>query len=512
MRVKVNRILLILLSALLLSGSFSCRKDFSTLASSGNLSFSRDTVFLDTLLTDISSSTYALKVYNKSDKDLHIPTIRLGRSNSFYRLNVDGLPGKSFENVPLRARDSLYIFIEATIDYTDVSNPLYKDSIVFDSGLDMQDVKLITLVKDAHFLYPRRNYKGLIDSIYTTDIRGDSLPKRTLIGDELHFKNDKAYVIYGYCAVPENKTLIIDAGTEVYFHKASALVVEKNASIHIEGSNDQKVRFEGDRLEFELGEFSGQWDGIWLRAGSKDNRIENTLIKNATIGIRCDSIADPETPTLVLKNTQIYNSSEEGLLAVGSYLTAENTLIGNSRKASVALTQGGRYAFNHCTLANHWSGGIRRDAALQISNQTIEWDNEAMPIEKTHPLYQASFTNCIIDGNKSNELFLEKNDAETFEFKFENCLLKYEETSPSELYNFENPTRYSALILNGDPYFKNPSQNRFSIGEKSEAINKGSLENALKSPLDILGVDRTSAPDLGACQHIFFEPEEEEEQ
>ena len=92
----------------------SCRKDFSTILSTGNLEFSRDTIFLDTVFTNISSSTRTLKVYNRSNNDINIPTIALGRGDdSFYRLNVDGTPGKIFENIPILARDSIFIFIEA---------------------------------------------------------------------------------------------------------------------------------------------------------------------------------------------------------------------------------------------------------------------------------------------------------------------------------------------------------------------------------------------------------------
>ena len=83
------------------------------------LTFSKDTVYLDTVFTNIGSSTYNLKVYNNSSKNILIPEIKLSNGeNSFYRLNVDGIynqdndQGKSFENIELLANDSLYIFIE----------------------------------------------------------------------------------------------------------------------------------------------------------------------------------------------------------------------------------------------------------------------------------------------------------------------------------------------------------------------------------------------------------------
>ena len=50
----------------------SCRNDFETVPSTGNLEFSRDTVYLDTIFSNIGSSTYNLKVYNRSDDDINI--------------------------------------------------------------------------------------------------------------------------------------------------------------------------------------------------------------------------------------------------------------------------------------------------------------------------------------------------------------------------------------------------------------------------------------------------------
>ena len=48
----------------------SCRKDFSSeISTGGELSFSKDTVYLDTVFTNIGTSTYNLKVYNKSSNN-----------------------------------------------------------------------------------------------------------------------------------------------------------------------------------------------------------------------------------------------------------------------------------------------------------------------------------------------------------------------------------------------------------------------------------------------------------
>jgi len=122
---------------------YSCNDEiFETSPSTGELIFSRDTIFLDTVFTNISSSTRTFKIYNKTGNHINIPNIRLGRGEqSFYRLNVNGQSGKTFENIDILPKDSIYVFVEATIDFSKVTNPIYKDSIVFDQGANQQDVK-----------------------------------------------------------------------------------------------------------------------------------------------------------------------------------------------------------------------------------------------------------------------------------------------------------------------------------------------------------------------------------
>ena len=58
----------------------SCRNDFDFSTSTVQLQFSKDTVYLDTVFTNIGSSTYNLKVYNRTDEDILIPNIALGVS------------------------------------------------------------------------------------------------------------------------------------------------------------------------------------------------------------------------------------------------------------------------------------------------------------------------------------------------------------------------------------------------------------------------------------------------
>ena len=54
------------------------------------------------------------------------------------------LSGNEFTDVELLAKDSMYVFIETTIDIDNFPNPensyLYEDKILFDSGNNTQNV------------------------------------------------------------------------------------------------------------------------------------------------------------------------------------------------------------------------------------------------------------------------------------------------------------------------------------------------------------------------------------
>ena len=127
----MRRLLLLLLIGFAVSLT-SCRNDFDFESRTGGLEFSKDTVYLDTVFTDIGSSTYTLKVYNRSDKNISIPSLRLKEGTaSKYRLMVDGMAGQVFENVEILAKDSMYIFVSVTAEVAD-ANPtdfLYTDKI-----------------------------------------------------------------------------------------------------------------------------------------------------------------------------------------------------------------------------------------------------------------------------------------------------------------------------------------------------------------------------------------------
>ncbi|WP_348822942.1 hypothetical protein [Flavobacterium aestuarii] len=506
----MHRIISLFLTGILLSFC-ACRSDFDTVASTGELRFSKDTVYLDTVFTNLSSSTYSLKVYNHSKNDINIPLIKLGKGlNSRYRMSVDGTQGnqgKMFENVTLLAKDSLYIFIETTVE-SDPASPkefLYTDQIEFDSGANLQKVELVTLVQDAVLLYPKRNADGTTETLPVGNekIYGFYLDKNDPIhGNELHFTSKKAYVIYGYAAVPERETVTFDPGARVYFHANSGLIVSKNSSINVNGTKsttdklENEVIFSSDRQQPDFAYIPGQWGTIWLQNGSTNNNIQNLTLKNATVGLLIDG---NNGTTASIKNTQIYNSTHYGIQAKNALIEGENIVINYAGQSSLACTYGGNYKFTHSTFNNNWPNPGQ--SAVYISN----YGSGAAPEVKD--LTSATFNNCIIYGSYSNELILDKKNEALFNYQFNNCLLKFNNTNnkytSDPLYQFDaDPSHYNAIILNKDPEFFNPNINNFNIDDTSSAFAKGN--SAYLIPLDILGISRTLPPDLGAYQSKPF--------
>ncbi|WP_327018513.1 hypothetical protein [Croceibacter atlanticus] len=497
----------------------SCRNDFEFEPSTGQLEFSKDTVYLDTVFTNIGSSTYNLKVYNRSDQDIRIPNVQLSQGeSSSYRLNVDGVAGKVFRDVEILANDSIFVFVETTADIQELSQNalefLYEDAILFDGGENTQRVELVTLIKDAVFLFPERDaMTGEVETLQLgTDPNGDPILIEGffLEDNELTFTNEKPYVIYGFAAVGSNKTLTVNAGARVHFHANSGIIVADQGSMQVNGelSTDpelleNEVIFESDRLETAYSNIPGQWSTIWLTAGSTNHNFNYTTIKNGTVGLLMDSNDGGEDPTLTIRNSQIYNSSNIGLLSRTGSILGENLVIAEAGQSAMVLELGGSYEFNHSTFANYWSRSFRQTPAVVISNTFGE--------TLAANLDRANFSNCIIYGRNDVEFGFSKADEAAFNFNFKNCLLRANDPNGNleddPLYNFSDMALYESVILNEQPLFLDTDTNKLQISLESPASAQGDQATANLVPLDLIGTNRTTNPDIGAYETIMFPDE-----
>ncbi|MBS3806448.1 MAG: hypothetical protein KGY60_02985 [Bacteroidales bacterium] len=454
---------------ILFAGLLSCEEERFVDDPEARLSFSTDTVLFDTVFTTIGSTTKRFTVENPHDKKIRISSIELaGGKDSDYRLNINGLQSHRVQDIELDARDSLFIFVEVTIDPTQVNQPMVvKDSVVFTRESRKQDVKLISWGQDVHL------------------IRGEVLGTQT-------WTSDKPYLIYNSALVDTGSTLTVEAGTQVHFHKNSRFYVA--GTLLSEGTIEDPVVFQGDRLEKDYSDIPGQWDGIWLMAGSTDNRIRHTTIKNAIIGLQVDTLASTQQPTLRLSHSRIMHMTYAGILARGSTIKADNTIVADCAAHTLALTLGGSYEFYHCTFANYWSGSTRNTPSVFLNNYYLDSSENT----QIRGLEKARFTNCIIYGNRIKEIGFDFQPAGPSNYFFSHCLIRNNPEDPLPAGKTEN------LLVNKDPLFVSIPEDNFRLDTLSPAIDQGEIATGNAFPTDIINNSRTAdeAPDLGAFEYI----------
>jgi hypothetical protein len=440
-----------------------------------NLSFSADTVFFDTVFTTVGSSTRVFMIYNPSDSKINISSVKLARgSSSPFRMNIDGIAATEIRDLEIAGKDSLFVFVKVTIDPNQADAPLIQnDSIVFTTNGNIQDVKLVAWGQDAYFY------------------------RNGIIGSDYVFTPEKPHVIYGYLIVDSLYTLSVEAGARVHLHSGAILMVYRDATIKVNGTRENPVIFEGDRLEDYYRDIPGQWGRIWLYAGSINNEFNYAIIRNGEVGIHADTTGNSPNPTLRISNSLIYNMSRTGILGQGTTIEAANCVIGNCGARSLALTLGGRYDFRHCTIGNFWNKSFRRETALVLNNYYIDFTGAV----QLRPLEQAYFGNCAIYGEKNEEItFDQHSSGGVFNYLFENCLLKTEA-------NIEDAEKFPGSLKNQNPWFRDPYQALYQPDTLvSSLINKGNagvLNGAfINLQEDIDGRLRTAdtAPDIGAYE------------
>ncbi len=449
----------------------ACQKDEFDYSTDISLQFSTDSIVFDTIFSGIGSATKSLKIYNPSNKKINISEIRLAEgTNSKYRLNIDGLSSNSARNIVIAAKDSMYLFVEITIN-TDQDMLLEQDLIIFETNGNIQDIKLLAWGQDVHLI----NAEIINTSIWT---------------------NDKPYLVYNSVLVDTNQILRIDVGTKVYFHRGSRMYVA--GTLEISGTKEEPVVLQGDRLEYVYSDVPGQWEGIWLMNGSKHNNIDYAEIKNAIIGIRVDTLADVDVPTLTISNSKIEHMSYAGIYAQGSTIFASNCVIADCAYYALALTIGGSYEFYHCTIANYWQNTYR-DSPSVVLNNYYEYQGQAI----IRDLDKATFGNCIIWGDKKNELYFDKfPDTGTFNYLFDHCFIRISDEVEREAANF------IGTILNENPLFVNTDDYNYQLDTLSPAINKANIDFINQFPTkltyDLNGFERllNSKADVGAFERV----------
>jgi hypothetical protein len=455
------------------------------------LQFSLDTVYFDTIFTTIGTTTKSFRVYNPHSRFIKIDAINLaGGTGSVFRVNVDGKPDVSFDEVEIAPKDSMYIFVEATLDPNQSPDILrIQDSITFSVNGNLQDIDLVAWGQDVHLL------------------RDSVLAPNTI------WTADKPYLILGYVFIDTLQELTVQEGVQIHLHRDAGIYIL--GSLKMNGTPENPIVVEGDRLEKEFRDdpgYPGQWFGIYFAPGSYSNVINHARILNGTVGLWADSVVNFDQPVMTITNTEINRMSYDGILGRGTTIEASNTVVGDCGNSCVELLYEGSYSFNHCTFANYWWTGFsnRQSPAVYIANYFAYENKDSVVIVESRDIELASFTNCIIYGSRSNELKIRKSNEGQLNYSFDHVLARFEKEDvfgwldeDADPYEYDLDQAFSNIILNEDPLFDSLRVS-YELDSISPAIDAGNLDYAIAVPFDKKGDNRLgdNKPDLGAFERI----------
>lgn len=481
---------------ILLTLFISCEERTYYTDSNASLQFSMDTVAFDTVFTTIGSATLRFTVHNTYDDDLEINSINLeGGTTSNFRINIDGAPDLSATDKLLRAQDSMYIFVDVTVDPTDENLPfVLEDHIIFNTNGKEQKVLLQAYGQNAYHI--KLGEWG--DIGYQTDEEtGDTIFRAILLNNDTSLFADKPYFLHDNFVVNEDVELILNEGVQFYIQKDKSIYII--GSIKSNGTVSAPVEFRGHRLDnlfpdTPYDKVPGQWGVIALQDNSYNNEFTHTHIRNGLIGLYVRNQSVNDNPKAILKNCRIENMTSAAIYGLYGDVEAENCLFSNCEQYVFGASAGGKYKFTNCTFANYYTWASHSDASVVLSNYYI-YDSEIIPT----PLVQADFINCIIDGTNSSELSLSDTDEDgnsidaDFNYSFDHCLIK---TDVSEIDT--NDIRFSEVIWNQNPLFIEPKEEwNFHPDTLSPVIDMGRVTHLTS---DINEIPYTEAPDLGAFE------------
>jgi hypothetical protein len=471
----------------------SCDKENFTTDGNDKLEFSVDTLRFDTVFTELGSATRILKIYNPHADWIRISELRLENSPvGSFRLNIDGISSTRATDLEIAPHDSLYVFAEVTVDPDaplSASPFVITGDIVCQTNGNEQRVVLEAWGQNANYLPNRFGAGGGV--VLSCDM------------GELDWDDPKPYVIYGVLLI-DSCQVNIPPGTRIYIHGGiqraddgsyyndGILYVGANGRIVVQGTHDRPVTIQGDRLEKEFDEVSGQWSRLHLLPGSTGNLIEHARLKNAINALVVDSAAQ-----VTVKNTIISDAAGTGILALHGQVNAENCLIHDCGGNGVQVEWGGDYNFEYCTIASYgdMSAALRLSNALCLDSNCHDYLGNDL---------NARFTNCIISGSKNDELSLfDRSDASNtlvFDYAFDHCAVQVDKVLDSYP-NFFDHCNSCEEVVYSSKLFKNVNKKDYSLDSLSVADGKALPLTNL--PADLIGTLRdVSTPDMGALEKV----------
>lgn len=301
------------------------------------------------------SPTSQLMVYNPNSKLINLSEVRM-RSGEHFRINVDGMSGRVFNDVEIRPNDSIYVFVECTLPTVDSPEP--------QEVSDWLDVTTNGVTKSVRILARSQNVNRL---------------HRLTVSEDMTIQAEIPNLITDTLRVAAGATLTLAPGARLLFHDKAALIVE--GTLLSPGTAEAPVELCGDRTnnvvaDISFSVMSNQWEGVYFAPTSRSNRLEHTSVINTCQGVRVDSLVD-----LTLINSRLYNSGKRQLTAGNkSTITALGCEISNAASALLHLGAG-TFLFDRCTIANWYLFAWPDEAIVELTdaaNTTAEFANSVI--------------------------------------------------------------------------------------------------------------------------------------
>lgn len=457
-------------------GLASCIEDGFTYDAANQPVFSVDTLNLGTIITDQPSTTASFTIKNPHSKGLIISDINIsGDDAQNFRINVDGIPASNFSDVEIRAKDSIFVFVEATIPAT-----TSKELVISQAKINFVTN---TIHSSVVLTASGQNVKR---------INGETLTDNTI------FTADIPYLITDSLVVAPTATLTLNPGTTLLFHDNAMMIVR--GTLIADGTPEDEINLTGDRtgnvvadISFDI--MSRQWIGMFFTTTSENSRLTSTNIRNTSQGLTISG-NEEHTPDITFINCWLHNSAGLTLEAVHANVAAYGSVFSEAAEGLVWL-HGGNATFNHCTFANNYLFSAITGAAINISH--LNESAGGLDDESGLPFLNADFSNCIIYGLGSDLSIADLTDTQV---TFRNSLFRSEG---------ENDDFFIDCLWNEDPLYYTIRSDYFfdyRIQDESPAIGTANPElTAPEAAVDAYGLARGETPDLGA---YVYTPQSEE--
>jgi len=471
----------LILSIFLLFSLFSCDETLTPEADDVVLEFSKDTLTFDTVFTGVGSATAKILIYNKKNKAVNIQNIALkGSGISPFRINVDGevSASNSFNDIIIRAKDSMYVFVEVKIDPHKPNAPLlYQDSIEFFTGGKRQRILLEAWGQE-------------VERFHNKTISHDTI-----------LSNSKPYLITGYLEIDSAKTIKLPEGTQLYFHHNANMFVYGN--LEVNGSLSDPVLIRGDRLDkiafvdpIPYQYVPGQWGGIYLLSKRGNHKINYLNLSSGYVGLYFYNSDRDFRPKLEISNSKIHNFLLYNLVAVNGDVKVVNSEISNSGSFTVYLN-GGKHIFYHTTIANFYNSN-------PVSPNSRDRNPAVMIMELNRALPMAPvFKNCIISGSNENELTIASKFPDQFTGDFSNSYIRRSKAYNMNIFSSIRWYSYRDSVFEHNRYDAEKKRYfDFTPDSISPARGWADINLAGQYPEDLYGRSRFAdgKPDAGAYE------------